>query len=133
MELLKKLNLKDQPHMLVLHAPEEFGPVLKDWEKILHVERIPGKDQSPFLLLFVRDKAQLEESRTVLKSSMDPQGLIWVAYPKKSSKRYKSDLSRDDFWEAFKDMGLEPVRQIALTEDWSVIRFRPGNLIKRKG
>jgi len=63
---------------------------------------------------------------------MDPSGLIWVAYPKKSSKKYKSDLSRDDFWDALKDLGLEPVRQIALDEDWSALRFKLGSDVKRK-
>jgi hypothetical protein len=82
--------------------------------------------------MFVESRAELDRFKPMMKKSMDPSGLIWVAYPKKTSKKYKSDLSRDDFWEAFKAFGLEPVRQVAIDEDWSALRFRPGSEIKRK-
>ncbi|MZQ97634.1 MAG: hypothetical protein GT601_08145 [Acidaminobacter sp.] len=131
-ELLKKLNVKDQTTLFALNAPEEFERVLTQWRDQLTVLADPPGAPCPFVLIFARDQAQLEESKPILKSAMDPSGLIWVAYPKKSSKRYKSDLSRDDFWDALKDLGLEPVRQIALDEDWSALRFKLGSEIKRK-
>jgi len=131
-ELLKKLNVKDQTSIFALNTPEEFSGVLAQWQEQLTVLVDPPSEPCPFVLIFARDQAQLAEIKPILKSIMDPTGLIWVAYPKKSSKRYKSDLSRDDFWEALKDLGLEPVRQIALDEDWSALRFKPGSEIKRK-
>ena len=132
-DLLKKLNVKEQKSVFVLSAPDEFKPILSQWQAHLTVLVDPPSESCPFVLIFARDHAQLEEIKPILKGTMDPSGLIWVAYPKKSSKRYKSDLSRDDFWDAFKDLGLEPVRQIALDEDWSALRFKPGSQIKRKG
>lgn len=131
-ELLKKFNFKDQTSVFALNVPEEFDKVLVQWKDHMTVLVDPPGEPCPFVLIFARDRLQLEESKPILKSTMDPSGLIWVAYPKKSSKRYKSDLSRDDFWDAFKDFGLEPVRQIALDEDWSALRFKPGSEIKRK-
>lgn len=132
MDLLIKLNAKEQTALTALNTPASFGPILEAWKSQLTVVEESATEPCPFVLIFTRDKAQLEEMKPVLKRIMDPSGLIWVAYPKKTSKKYKSDLSRDDFWEALKDLGLEPVRQIAVDEDWSALRFKLGNDIKRK-
>lgn len=132
MDLLVKLNAKEQTALMVLNTPASFLPTLEAWESKLTVVEESATEPCPFVLIFTRDKAQLEEMKPVLKRIMDPAGLIWIAYPKKTSKKYKSDLSRDDFWEALKDLGLEPVRQIAVDEDWSALRFRLGSDIKRK-
>jgi hypothetical protein len=131
MELLKKLNVKDQTSAFVWNPPEEFTDTLKEWTTVLSIQTKPSNGTYPFVLFFLRNRAALEESKETLKSTMDPEGLIWVAYPKKSSKKYTSDISRDDFWDAFLDLGLEPVRQIALDDHWSALRFKPGTAIKR--
>jgi hypothetical protein len=51
-------------------------------------------------------------------------GLLWVSYPKKSSK-IATDISRDVAWEVMKEFGLQPVFQISIDETWSALRFRP--------
>ena len=132
MDLLRKLNFKDQEAVLVLNPPNELASVFENWSNYLKVNLEKPVEGSPFVLVFVRDKTGLEEVKPALASVMDPSGLVWVAYPKKTSKKYISDLSRDDFWEAFKELGLEPVRQVAIDENWSALRFRPGSEIKRK-
>ena len=50
--------------------------------------------------------------------------VLWFAYPKKSSKLYRSDINRDAGWDVLGKFGFEPVRQIALNEHWSALRFR---------
>jgi uncharacterized protein YdhG (YjbR/CyaY superfamily) len=47
-----------------------------------------------------------------------------VAYPKGTSKRYKCEFNRDDGWTVFGEAGYEPVRMVAIDEDWSALRFR---------
>ena len=131
-ELLKKFNVKEQNTLFLWNKPEEFVSIQGEWSKTLNIVESPPEKPTDFLLVFVKDRQQLEESKAVIQRNMDPKGLIWVSYPKKTSKKYKSDISRDDFWEGLKDLGLEPVRQIAIDDDWSALRFRPGNEIKRK-
>jgi hypothetical protein len=46
---------------------------------------------------------------------------------KQTSKIYSSDLNRDSCASALAALGLQPVRQIAIDDDWSALRF------KRKG
>jgi hypothetical protein len=48
--------------------------------------------------------------------------LVWVAYPK--AGKLGTDLNRDRLWQLVQDEGIRPVRQIAIDEVWSALRFR---------
>ena len=54
---------------------------------------------------------------------------MWIAYPKKSSTRYTCD--RDRGWEGMGEAGFDPVRMVAIDEDWSALRFRRVEFIKK--
>ena len=49
--------------------------------------------------------------------------LAWVAYPK--AGQLGTDLNRDKLAAALTAHGIQPVRQVALDEVWSALRFRP--------
>jgi len=55
---------------------------------------------------------------------------LWFAYPKASSKTHRSEISRDSGWRAIGSKGFEPVRMIAIDQDWSAVRFRRVEYIK---
>ena len=63
--------------------------------------------------------------------SADPGALVWISYPKKSS-RLDSDLSREVVWAAMEETGWRPVSQIAIDEVWSALRFRPIQDVKSR-
>jgi len=52
------------------------------------------------------------------------------AYPKKSSKKYTCEFNRDNGCQTLEDLGFEPVRMVAIDEDWSALRFRKVKHIK---
>ena len=56
--------------------------------------------------------------------------VVWFAYPKQSSKKYKSEIDRDHGWDVLGAAGFEPVRMVAIDEDWSAVRFRRVAFIK---
>ena len=56
--------------------------------------------------------------------------VIWFAYPKGSSKKYTCEFNRDTGWAELAKAGYEPVRQVAIDEDWSALRFRKVEHIK---
>jgi len=56
--------------------------------------------------------------------------VVWFAYPKGSSKRYKSEIDRDHGWKILGREGFEPVRMVAIDEDWSAKRFRRVEFLK---
>lgn len=49
--------------------------------------------------------------------------LAWIAYPK--GGKLGTDLNRDSLATAVTARGVQPVRQVALDEVWSALRFRP--------
>lgn len=50
--------------------------------------------------------------------------MLWFACPKQTSRKYTSDLNRDLCAAALKSLNLQPVRQIAIDDDWSALRFK---------
>lgn len=129
-ELLKKLNHKPPAPVIVLEAPPEVQPLLARWSEDADVRQRLGSDDA-FVLAFVRSAAEIERIASTVAGALAPDGVLWMAYPKKSSKRYRTDVSRDRGWQPLGDLGFEAVRQVAIDDDWSALRFRPVTAIKR--
>lgn len=128
--VLKKLQLKDQSKpALILNAPKEYKEIENAFEaEVHHAEKL---DSYAFVQVFGTSNEELQNLAKEGASVLEKGGLIWVCYPKKSSKTYKgSDCSRDKVAYVLADEGLEPVRQVAIDEDWSALRFRPVEDIK---
>jgi len=49
--------------------------------------------------------------------------LAWIAYPK--AGKLGTDLNRDILARMLTGEGVQPVRQVAIDETWSALRFRP--------
>ncbi|HEX2048189.1 MAG TPA: hypothetical protein VHF27_10510, partial [Acidimicrobiales bacterium] len=121
--LLEKLNHRPGTAVTVLGAPPEVEPLLETWSAETEVKRRLSQEEG-FVLAFVPTAAELAEVAPEVGRALADDGVLWVAYPKKSSKRYRSDLSRDGGWQPLGDLGMEPVRQVAVDADWSALRFR---------
>jgi len=129
--IFKKLNFKAQSPICVVAAPDAFLPHVAGMEGLTSIHRsIDPEFSYPFFLGFVESISDLEALSGKLKGNLEDDGIFWIAYPKKSSKQYKTDISRDNGWEAIGALGYEPVRQVAIDADWSALRFRQANLIK---
>lgn len=128
--IFKKLNFKAQPLGCVVDAPGAFMPHIAGMEGIAEIhQEIAPHTEYPFFLGFVRDITRLETLAKRLEGVLLEDGLFWISYPKKSSKQYKTDLSRDHGWTSIGALGYEVVRQVAIDADWSAFRFRKAELI----
>lgn len=126
-ELIKKLQIKDLEKFIVIQAPQEIEQALEYFSH--KSSKIPAQlvDDMSYLI-FVQTE---EEIGLIAKAiSHINEELLWIAYPKKSSKLYKSKVNRDHGWQALGDKGFEGVRQIAINEDWSALRFKHISQIK---
>lgn len=116
--------------VVVLHAPEEFKPVLDRWRSDglpVSQRRTPG---SRFVLAFVYSCADIERLAGAIVTSVGLEGTLWFAFPKQSSQRYRSDVTRDESWAVLGRMGYESVRQVSLDDDWTALRFRHVDMIR---
>lgn len=126
----EKLNLKDQREIWVLDAPASFEPELAGLSGVtVHRDLKDGGDIG-FVLAFVTQQQRLDEVARTVAGRAQGDVIVWIAYPKKSSKKYKCEFNRDSGWEALGKEGFEGVRMIAIDEDWSALRFRRAEFIK---
>jgi hypothetical protein len=75
------------------------------------------------VLLFAKDRANLETKLPALLSQLRADAILWIAYPKLSSK-LAGDLNRNLIGAAAPAYGLDTVSQIAIDDVWSALRVR---------
>lgn len=128
--MFAKLNLKDQTAILVLNAPESFEPELAALSGVGVHRRAADLKTIAFALAFVTKQKDVDAIARGLAKKAAGDAVIWFAYPKGTSKRYTCDFNRDTGWAVLGQLGFEPVRQVAIDEDWSALRFRRVEFIK---
>lgn len=129
--LFKKLNYKAQDSIVILNSPMEFSEeqeamsanckILNDVDKVKKIE---------FVLSFVQTVEEVNNIITTIASKIQGDDIVWFAYPKKTSKKYKAEINRDFGWDMLGNFGFEAVRAVAIDEDWSALRFRKVEYIK---
>jgi len=131
--LLKKLNYKDQDRICIINSNKGFIEEIKKIRPGVRIdEEIDPKYLYNFFFIFVKNTDELKETAPRSIHNLSADGILWFAYPRKNSKKYNSDLSRDTGWGLVIYHGFEPVRQVSVNEDWSALRFRDQRFIKRK-
>ena len=129
MATFAKLNLKDQAEIVVLNAPASFEPELKSLKGVT-VRRDARGGDIDFSLAFVMTQKEVDTLAPQVAKKAKGDAIVWFAYPKGSSKKYKSQINRDNGWAVMGTAGFEPVRMVAIDEDWSALRFRRVEFIK---
>ena len=129
-KLFDKLNLKDHREILVVNAPASFEFELAALAGVI-VLRDPAKVKVVrFALAFATAQAEVDRLAKLLSAKAEGDALLWFAYPKGTSKKYKCDFNRDTGWSVLKRAGFDTVRAVAIDEDWSALRFRRVEFIK---
>jgi hypothetical protein len=129
--LFKKLNFKNQKNILVVDYPvsfEEELSLMKSETKI--IKNIKEVKEIDFAIGFAKTQAQVDNFIIQLNSKLIGDVTVWLCYPKTSSKNHKCEFNRDTGWAKLGEFNFEPVRQVAIDEDWSALRFRKVEYIK---
>ncbi|OYV02235.1 MAG: hypothetical protein CFE45_01205 [Burkholderiales bacterium PBB5] len=129
--LFKKLNLGAHRRIHVLDAPASFEPELAALAGVTVLRNA----QAPvvFALAFVTTLQAVHDAVQALAPVAQGDALLWMVYPKASSKRLRCEFNRDTGWQALADAGYDTVRQVAVDEDWSALRFRKTAFIPGRG
>ncbi len=125
-----KLNLKTETQLVVINAPESFEAALAALEGREILRDAKQAKTVTFALVFATTQKEVDQSTKALTAKIADDGVLWFAYPKQTSKKYQCEFNRDTGWQTLGDAGYEPVRQVAIDEDWSALRFRKVAFIK---
>ena len=130
-ELLKKLNYKGYKRIAVINPEEDFLKAISDELKdVITDNEIDQRYPYDFMLIFVKTVKEVDYYSPIALHNLTADGVLWLCYPKKSSKKYTSELERDRGWKILNDLGFYGIRMVAVDEDWSAMRFRNAKYIK---
>jgi hypothetical protein len=119
--LAEKLGIKDGYSLAFLNAPAGYSNLLGGLPDGAMIAAGRSSDLD-FVQLFVTESASLERVLPGLKRRVKRGGMIWVSWPKASSK-VQTDLSDAVVREVGLKNGLVDVKVCAVDETWSALKF----------
>ncbi|HPA86578.1 MAG TPA: hypothetical protein PK106_02220 [Bacteroidales bacterium] len=129
--LLEKLNYKGQKRIALINSVSDFRLSQPDELKDVQIDsEIDQRYPYSFIMIFVTKEEEVEHLVPEALHNLVADGMLWFCFPKKSSGKYKSLISRDLGWKALNDLGFYGVSIVSLNEDWSAQRFRNIKYIK---
>ena len=128
--LPKKLGIKPGFRVQLVSAPadvlEELREALASCAMVRDGKRKGSNhgDNDPldFAMLFTKSQADLKREFRRVEKMLQPAGMLWVSWPKKSSG-VASDLDDNSVREIGLAAGLVDVKVCAVTEIWSGLKF----------
>lgn len=119
--LSAKLGLK--PGMICWRhqVPEDISALLQtqDLGAVILATPEPGVECAH---VFVTERVELAGQLETLRGLLDPDGMIWVSWPKKASK-LPTDITEDTIRELCLPMGLVDVKVCAVDSIWSGLKL----------
>ena len=122
--LFKKMNLGTHTEVAVFNAPQSFESELKALKSVKVVRDPKQPAKLAFALAFAVTQSELDRYAALLAAAAEGDAVLWFAYPKGTSKRYRCEFNRDQGWQVIRGAGFDSVRQVAIDADWSALRFR---------
>jgi hypothetical protein len=116
--LIKKLGIKPETRILLLHAPDHYFSLL---EQDLG-NQLCRKGEAPNLVhLFAKDFKTFEKAIPEIKGKMLPDTAIWISWYKKSSG-IATDLTEDRIRNFTLKNGLVDIQVCAVSDEWSGLK-----------
>jgi hypothetical protein len=129
--LFKKLNFKQQSSVLVVNCPPSLEADLREMSKVAIISRAIELGAKPqFVIGFFTQQKPLDLFVDAIVKQLEGDAILWLCYPKASSKNFICEFNRDTGWAQLGFHNFEPVRQVAIDLDWSALRFRKVEFIK---
>ena len=119
--LAKKLGIQEGSRIALVNAPKDFQSELGELPDRVEFVKRPTKSLD-IVLFFVVNEHVLARDFAKLAEKLTTNGMIWIAWPKKSSG-VTTDLSFERVQRIGLDAGLVDVKICAVDEIWSGLKF----------
>jgi hypothetical protein len=118
--LPQKLGIKEGMTLGILDAPDAFAETLGPLPAGVTVHRDPAP--SNIFIVFGQWADELDQSFHDAAAQLPPDGAIWVAWPKRSS-RVETDITENTLRDLFLPSGMVDNKVCAIDDTWSGLRF----------
>ena len=125
--MFEKLQLEDEKNLLIQGLPSTIEKQFSKLSFSKNVTPLLKTRKIDFALVFALNLNQLSKILSEVCPALHPEGKLWIAYPKATSK-ITSDLNRDCSWNCLVDQGYETGEIVALDYVWSAQLFTKGEV-----
>jgi hypothetical protein len=119
--LPRKLGIKEGVRLAVVSAPEGFDRALGRLPDGVQLRR-QARGCLDVIVFFVTRRAELARRFPVMARALEPDGGLWVAWPKRTSG-VATDLVFEEVQGIGLDAGLVDNKVCAIDDTWSGLRF----------
>ncbi|MFL5772587.1 MAG: hypothetical protein ACJ75F_05485 [Flavisolibacter sp.] len=119
--LAKKLGIKDGFRISVMNEPDHYYSLFADMPPDVDIVH-NLKTKLDLIHYFVKDAKQLSDEIQKLKDSIQQNGMIWISWPKKTSK-LPTDITEDVIRAIALHNGLVDIKVCAIDSVWSGLKL----------
>jgi hypothetical protein len=117
--LIDKLGIKAGAKLKFVSAPKDFDALLGT---LPDNSRFATSGSLDFAMLFATARSDLVKGFSRLRDRLEPNGMLWVAWPKKTSG-VATDLTEGVVRTFGLESGLVDVKVCAIDDTWSGLKF----------
>jgi hypothetical protein len=117
----KKLGIKDGSEIYVVAPPEEYFALIEPIPKGVRIAARVSRN-TDLVHIFTSRRSKLAKALAAYRSTIKPDGAVWVSWPKKSSK-IPTDITEDTIREVALPLGFVDIKVCAVTEIWSGLKL----------
>jgi len=119
--ILERLQLKPGRTLLVIDSPAGY---LENLGEVPVGANVTQELHPAFIVqVFIRSQTELNAANERYAPLVLPGGMLWVTYPKLTSK-LKSDIHRDSINAYAQEKGWIGIAMISIDTDWSALRLK---------
>jgi uncharacterized protein YajQ (UPF0234 family) len=117
--LAKKLGIKEGFKISLFNKPEYYFELFTDFPANV---KVINNSKVDFIHYFTKEGKQLQKDIIKLKNGIEQNGMIWISWPKKSSK-VQTDITEDVIRIIALQNGLVDIKVCAVDEIWSALKL----------
>ena len=119
--LTKKLGIKAGFRMRLYNQPPDYFTLLTDLPADIKILKAKTGRKN-LIHYFTTELKELQRDISSLKNEIENDGMIWISWPKKSSK-VPTDITEDSIRNLALSKGLVDIKVCAIDETWSGLKL----------
>lgn len=119
--LAKKLGIKEGFKIRLVDQPDYYFDLFTDLPQPLSLMK-DKKTKKNLIHYFTKSAVALSNDIVALRNEIEPNGMIWISWPKKASK-ITTDITEDTIRELALSNGLVDIKVCAVDETWSGLKL----------